>query len=129
MVTAGPALVLLLLFKLTKEKNPVLAHAVLTSLPNLGTHKLCFPIVLHSLHMLAGSPKLRAVGLRLMTALWKKQDRVYPELQRLMSQQDSRVVLGRDAQWEQILARAACVRDICRERPYQHAGDMVAKPP
>ncbi|XP_026014931.1 focadhesin-like [Maylandia zebra] len=79
--------------------------------------------------MLAGSPKLRAVGLRLMTALWKKQDRVYPELQRLMSQQDSRVVLGRDAQWEQILARAACVRDICRERPYQHAGDMVAKPP
>uniref|UniRef100_A0A669F6F1 Focadhesin n=1 Tax=Oreochromis niloticus TaxID=8128 RepID=A0A669F6F1_ORENI len=78
------------------------------------------------LHMLAGSPKLRAVGLRLMTALWKKQDRVYPELQRLMSQQDSRVVLGRDAQWEQILARAACVRDICRERPYQHAGDMVA---
>uniref|UniRef100_A0A3P9C2E4 Focadhesin n=1 Tax=Maylandia zebra TaxID=106582 RepID=A0A3P9C2E4_9CICH len=87
---------------------------------------LCFPIVLHSLHMLAGSPKLRAVGLRLMTALWKKQDRVYPELQRLMSQQDSRVVLGRDAQWEQILARAACVRDICRERPYQHAGDMVA---
>uniref|UniRef100_A0AAX7VFS8 DUF3730 domain-containing protein n=1 Tax=Astatotilapia calliptera TaxID=8154 RepID=A0AAX7VFS8_ASTCA len=121
-----PPLVLLLLFKLTKEKNPVLAHAVLTSLPNLGTHKLCFPIVLHSLHMLAGSPKLRAVGLRLMTALWKKQDRVYPELQRLMSQQDSRVVLGRDAQWEQILARAACVRDICRERPYQHAGDMVA---
>uniref|UniRef100_A0A669DY24 Focadhesin n=1 Tax=Oreochromis niloticus TaxID=8128 RepID=A0A669DY24_ORENI len=121
-----PPLLLLLLFKLTKEKNPVLAHAVLTSLPNLGTHKLCFPIVLHSLHMLAGSPKLRAVGLRLMTALWKKQDRVYPELQRLMSQQDSRVVLGRDAQWEQILARAACVRDICRERPYQHAGDMVA---
>lgn len=44
------------------------------------------------------------------------KDRVYPELQRLMSQQDSRVVLGRDAQWEQILARAACVRDICRER-------------
>uniref|UniRef100_A0A3P9C1V1 Focadhesin n=1 Tax=Maylandia zebra TaxID=106582 RepID=A0A3P9C1V1_9CICH len=93
---------------------------------NCSLKSLCFPIVLHSLHMLAGSPKLRAVGLRLMTALWKKQDRVYPELQRLMSQQDSRVVLGRDAQWEQILARAACVRDICRERPYQHAGDMVA---
>uniref|UniRef100_A0A8C3GCD5 Focadhesin n=1 Tax=Cyclopterus lumpus TaxID=8103 RepID=A0A8C3GCD5_CYCLU len=31
-----------------------------------------------------------------------------------------------DAQWEQILARAACLRDICRERPYQHGSDMLA---
>uniref|UniRef100_A0A671UN78 Focadhesin n=1 Tax=Sparus aurata TaxID=8175 RepID=A0A671UN78_SPAAU len=31
-----------------------------------------------------------------------------------------------DTQWEQILARAACLRDICRERPYQHGGDMLA---
>lgn len=44
------------------------------------------------------------------------QDRIYPELQRLLGQQDSRVVVGRDAQWEHILARAACLRDICRER-------------
>uniref|UniRef100_A0A3Q3MEQ0 Focadhesin n=1 Tax=Labrus bergylta TaxID=56723 RepID=A0A3Q3MEQ0_9LABR len=36
------------------------------------------------------------------------------------------VVVGRDAQWEQILARAASVRDVCRERPYQHGGDMLA---
>lgn len=44
------------------------------------------------------------------------QDRVYPELQRLLGQQDSRAVVGKDAQWEQILARAASLRDICRER-------------
>lgn len=48
------------------------------------------------------------------------KDRVYPELQRLLGQQDSRVVVGRDAQWEQILARAACLRDICRERSDHH---------
>uniref|UniRef100_A0A8C7LXE4 DUF3730 domain-containing protein n=1 Tax=Oncorhynchus mykiss TaxID=8022 RepID=A0A8C7LXE4_ONCMY len=61
-----------------------------------------------------------------MTALWEKQDRVYPDLQRLISQFEKSVLLGKEAQWEQILARAACVRDICRERPYQHGGDMLA---
>ncbi|XP_059210534.1 focadhesin [Centropristis striata] len=121
-----PSLIPVLLFKLGKEKNPGLAHAVLNSLPHLGTHKLCVPMVLQTLHMLASAPKLRPVALRLMTALWKKQDRIYPELQRLLGQQDSRVVVGRDAQWEQILARSACLRDICTERPYQHGGDMLA---
>uniref|UniRef100_A0A8C9XND2 Focadhesin n=1 Tax=Sander lucioperca TaxID=283035 RepID=A0A8C9XND2_SANLU len=96
-----------------------LAHAVLNCLPNLGTHKVLRPFTQRQ-------STLRAVALRLMTALWKKQDRVYPELQRLLGQQDSRVVVGRDFQWEQILARAACLRDVCRERPYQHGGDMLA---
>ncbi|KAK7910251.1 hypothetical protein WMY93_014935 [Mugilogobius chulae] len=121
-----PSFLPVLLFKLGKEKKPELSLAVLNCLPNLGTHKLCVPLVLQTLHVLASAPKLRAVALRLMTALWKKQDRVYPDLQRLLSQQDNRVVLGRDAQWEQLLSRAACLRDICTERPYQHGGDMLA---
>uniref|UniRef100_A0A3Q3KNU3 Focadhesin n=1 Tax=Mastacembelus armatus TaxID=205130 RepID=A0A3Q3KNU3_9TELE len=121
-----PSLIPVLLFRLRKEKNPIVAHAVLNCLPNLGTHTLCIPMVLQTLHMLASAPKLRAVAMRLMTALWKKQDRVYLELQRLLGQQDSRVVVGKDDQWEQILSRAACLRDICRERPYQHGGDMLA---
>uniref|UniRef100_A0A3B5KX03 Uncharacterized protein n=1 Tax=Xiphophorus couchianus TaxID=32473 RepID=A0A3B5KX03_9TELE len=61
-------------------------------------------------HFVPGSPK----------------DRVYPELQRLLGQQDTRLVVGKDTQWEQTVARAACLRDICRERPYQHGGDMLA---
>ncbi|XP_037832377.1 focadhesin isoform X2 [Kryptolebias marmoratus] len=121
-----PSLIPVLLFRLSQEKNPGLCHSVLNCLPNLGTHKLCIPVVLQTLHMLAAAPKLRAVVMRLMTALWTKQDRVYPELQRLMGQLDARGVVGRDTQWELILARAACLRDICRERPYQHGGDMLA---
>lgn len=105
-------------------------------------------MLLQTLHMLASSPKLKAVTMRLMTALWKRQvsnkmtgipviffhvnvfkkilfdhfvpgspkDRVYPELQRLLGQQDTRLVVGKDTQWEQTVARAACLRDICRER-------------
>ncbi|XP_043953730.1 focadhesin isoform X1 [Gambusia affinis] len=121
-----PSLISVLLFKLSKETNPDLIHSVLNCLPNLGTHKLCVPMVLQTLHMLASSPKLKAVAMRLMTALWKKQDRVYPELQHLLGQQDNRLVVGKDTQWEQMVARAACLRDICRERPYQHGGDMLA---
>uniref|UniRef100_A0A3P9HUQ4 Focadhesin n=1 Tax=Oryzias latipes TaxID=8090 RepID=A0A3P9HUQ4_ORYLA len=122
-----PSLIPVLMFKLTREKNPSMALAVLHCLPNLGTHKfqLCVPMVLQTLQTLASAPKLRAVVMRLMTALWKKQDRVYPELQRLLSQQDSRVAVGKDAEWERVLARAACLRDVCRE-PYQHGADMLA---
>ncbi|KAI4808283.1 hypothetical protein KUCAC02_000347, partial [Chaenocephalus aceratus] len=68
-----PSLLPVLLYKLGKEKNPVLAHAVLNCLPHLGTHKLCVPMVLQTLNKLASAPKLRAVAMRLLTALWKKQ--------------------------------------------------------
>ncbi|XP_056600101.1 focadhesin isoform X2 [Triplophysa dalaica] len=122
-----PCLLPVLMFKLDRVSDPALSHSVLYTMPRLGTHKFCIPQVLHVLQTLGSSPRLRPMALRLLVLLWKKQDRVYPDLQRLMSQLDSSsVVMGRDTQWEQILARAACVRDICRERPYQHGGDMLS---
>ncbi|KAK1796967.1 hypothetical protein P4O66_008362 [Electrophorus voltai] len=117
-----PCLLPVLLFKLDRASDPVLCHAVLSTIPKLATHK-----VLRVLQTLAGSPKLRAVALRLLTALWQKQDRVYAEVQKLMTVvEKSSVVVGKEAQWEQVVARGACIRDICRERPYQHGGDMLA---
>uniref|UniRef100_A0A672R8N2 Focadhesin n=1 Tax=Sinocyclocheilus grahami TaxID=75366 RepID=A0A672R8N2_SINGR len=122
-----PCLLPILMFKLSRVSDPALSHSVLYTLPKLGTHKFCIPQVLHVIQTLGSSSRLRPVALRLLTLLWQKQDRVYPDLQRLMSQlEKSSVVMGKDTQWEQILARAACVRDICRERPYQHGGDMLA---
>ncbi|XP_075896591.1 focadhesin isoform X2 [Nelusetta ayraudi] len=120
------SLIPVLLFKLGREKNPSVAHAVLKCLSNLGTHKLCAPMVLHNLRTLVSAPRLRPVAMRLMTALWKSQDRVYPELQRLLALPDCSGLLARDAQWEQSVAAAACLRDICRKRPYQHGSDMLS---
>uniref|UniRef100_A0AAY5E9J2 DUF3730 domain-containing protein n=1 Tax=Electrophorus electricus TaxID=8005 RepID=A0AAY5E9J2_ELEEL len=122
-----PCLLPVLLFKLDRASDPVLCHAVLSTIPKLAKHKFCIPQVLRVLQTLAGSPKLRAVALRLLTALWQKQDRVYAEVQKLMTVvEKSSVVVGKEAQWEQVVARGACIRDICRERPYQHGGDMLA---
>ena len=42
-----PPLISVLLFKLAKEKNPRLVHAVLNCLPNLGTHKVLTTSGLH----------------------------------------------------------------------------------
>ncbi|MBN3306161.1 FOCAD protein, partial [Amia calva] len=83
--------------------------------------------ILQALQMLGSAPKLRAVVMRLMTSLWEKQDRVYPDLQKLMGMlEKSSIVVGKEEKWEQILAKAACIRDICKQRPYQHGGDMLA---
>ncbi|KAG2466444.1 FOCAD protein, partial [Polypterus senegalus] len=123
----GPYLVPVLMFKLGKVTNPELLHELLYTLPVLGTHKFCVPQILRALQMLGNAPKLRPVVLRLMTLLWERQDRVYPELQKFMGILEKQSAsMAKEDQWEQIVAKAACIRDICKERPYQHGGDMLA---
>ncbi|XP_010146272.1 PREDICTED: focadhesin-like, partial [Eurypyga helias] len=62
-----------------------------------------------------------------MTSLWERQDRIYPELQKFMMMSDNpSLSADKDSQWEKLIAKAACVRDICRQRPYQHGADMLA---
>lgn len=39
----------------------------------LSLLQLCIPVVLQSLSMLAAAPKMAAVAMRLMAALWKIQ--------------------------------------------------------
>ncbi|XP_062368815.1 focadhesin isoform X2 [Cinclus cinclus] len=55
------------------------------------------------------------------------QDRIYPELQKFLAMSDMpSVSVDKDAQWEKLVAKAACIRDVCRLRPYQHGADMLA---
>ncbi|XP_043916316.1 focadhesin [Protopterus annectens] len=122
-----PNLVPVLMFKLGKPMDPTLCQAVLYTLPALGTHKVCVAQILRALQFLGSKPKLRGTVLRLITSLWEKQDRVYPELQRFMGMLDApSLSVGKDDQWEQMIAKAASMRDICRQRSYQHGADMLA---
>ncbi|NXO98546.1 FOCAD protein, partial [Certhia brachydactyla] len=122
-----PNLIPVLIFKLGRPLEPALYREILYTLPTLGVHKVCVAQILRAIHMLGSTPKLRAIASRLMTSLWERQDRIYPELQKFLAMSDMpSVSVDKDAQWEKLIAKAACIRDICRLRPYQHGADMLA---
>ncbi|XP_060093204.1 focadhesin [Heteronotia binoei] len=122
-----PNLIPVLMFKLGMPLEPILYRDILYTLPALGVHKVCIAQILRALQVLGSTPKLQAITLRLMTSLWEKQDRVYPELQRFMSMCDMvSLSVSKSMQWEKIIAKAASIRDICKQRPYQHGADMLA---
>ncbi|XP_037979583.1 focadhesin isoform X2 [Motacilla alba alba] len=122
-----PNLIPVLIFKLGRPLEPALYREILYTLPTLGVHKVCVTQILRAIHMLGSTAKLRAIASRLMTSLWERQDRIYPELQKFLAMSDmSSVSVDKDAQWEKLIAKAACIRDICRLRPYQHGADMLA---
>ncbi|KAM3938350.1 focadhesin [Leptodactylus fuscus] len=122
-----PYLVPVLMFRLGRTQDPELSLEILYTLPTLGTHKVCVPQILRALQMIGNASQLQSITLRLMTSLWEKQDRVYPELQKLIAKVDSQCLsTGKEIQWEKTVAKAATIRDICKQRPYQHGADMLA---
>lgn len=122
-----PNLIPVLMFKLGRPLDPVSYNHILYTLPTLGVHKVCVGQILRVIQLLGTTPRLRAVTLRLLTSLWEKQDRVYPELQRFMAVSDApSLSVGKELQWEKLIAKAASIRDICKQRPYQHGADMLA---
>ncbi|XP_075066622.1 focadhesin isoform X2 [Mixophyes fleayi] len=122
-----PYLVPVLMYRLGRSLEPELSREILYTLPTFGTHKVCVPQILRTLQMIGSTSKLQPITLRLMTLLWEKQDRVYPELQKLIAKADSQCLsTGKDVQWEKTIAKAATIRDICKQRPYQHGADMLS---
>ncbi|KAL1777267.1 focadhesin isoform X1 [Sigmodon hispidus] len=122
-----PNLIPVLMFKLGRPLDPILYNDILYTLPTLGVHKVCIGQILRVIQLLGTTPRLRAVTLRLLTSLWEKQDRVYPELQRFMAMSDApSLSVSKELQWEKLIAKAASIRDICKQRPYQHGADMLA---
>uniref|UniRef100_UPI00358E3842 focadhesin-like n=1 Tax=Myxine glutinosa TaxID=7769 RepID=UPI00358E3842 len=125
--TQTPSLMLVLMYKLGKQLEPVESLGILYTLPALGTHKACIPQILGSLHALSTSPKLRPLTMRLLTKLWNTQDRVFPQLQKSLAALDAtNQAPNSDLLWQSLLARAATIRDIAKFRPWQHAADMLA---
>ncbi|XP_075416104.1 focadhesin isoform X2 [Tenrec ecaudatus] len=122
-----PNLIPVLMYKLGRPLDPVFYNDILYTLPTLGVHKVCIGQILRVIQLLGTTQQLRAVTLRLLTSLWEKQDRVYPELQRFMALSDvPSLSVGKEIQWEKLIAKAASIRDICKQRPYQHGADMLA---
>ena len=76
------------------------------------------PPILRTLQALMTSPGLRPLATRLMTSLWRLQDRCFPQLLRAIGEDESKSPSSAKSSaslpLEMLLAKAAAVREICR---------------
>ncbi len=81
---------------------------------------------LNVLYKLGVSDKLKPLVLRLACALWQQQDRAFPHLLHMIADYESSSAQG--GWMDMMLARAACVRDICRLRCVYSLSHTYATP-
>ncbi|XP_070543238.1 focadhesin-like [Ptychodera flava] len=124
-VTKAPHFLSLLLYKLGRENDPELKIKLLYTIPSTGTHKACVGSILKTLQAFAAVPLMEAVAIRLMASLWKLQDRCFPYLQKLLTLVKTPDKSGTHGCDDKLVAKAATIRDVCRERPYQHVSEML----
>ncbi|XP_046545325.1 focadhesin-like [Haliotis rubra] len=121
----APGLLPLLLYRLGREADPEMKLAIMEAIPQLATHKFCIAPILKTIQLMSNSPRLRAISIRLMTSLWKLQDRTFPQLLALLTE-ESPGRMGPGGIDEVTLAKAAAIRDICQMRPGQHGSDLLS---
>ncbi|XP_072039048.1 focadhesin-like [Amphiura filiformis] len=121
----APRLLPLLLYRLSQvcqKDSPELILPILNAIPKTVTHKICVGPALRTLQGLGESDSISPLALRLITALWEKQDRVFPHLQKLLSDPHD----ASDSEpCEILLAKAASIKDVCVHRPNQHGADLL----
>ncbi len=70
---------------------------------------MCVPRVVQIFEALSGSPQLQPVRLRLLTELWKAEDRVYPYVEKI-------ILSEQFTSEEFLMAKAAAIQTICTQR-------------
>ncbi|XP_035827605.1 focadhesin [Aplysia californica] len=126
MMDPGQALGLLpaLLYRLGQTRRPEAKLALLEALPGLATHKYCVAPILKIIHTLGQSAELKAVSVRLMTLLWRQQDRCFPHLLKAVS--EPHVWTDDNRSDEVMLAKASAILDVCKSKPEQHGAEVLA---
>ncbi|XP_006818755.1 focadhesin-like, partial [Saccoglossus kowalevskii] len=111
-VTKAPYFLSFLLYILSRVENSEIKLKLLYAMPELGTHKVCVGPVLKTLQTLAALPSMQHIGIRLVTSLWKLQDRCFPHLQKLLAIPNNKSTSSGDIDIV-LLSKATSVRDIC----------------
>ncbi|XP_041369730.1 focadhesin-like [Gigantopelta aegis] len=119
----APSLLPLLLYKLSRENDPNTKLVILEAIPLLAVDKICVPPLLKTIQLIGQQSQLKALSIRLLTSLWKLQDRVFPHLLKALTTSDSDKPSQVD---EVVLAKSAAIRDICQLRPAQHGADLLS---
>ncbi|GIY37035.1 focadhesin [Caerostris darwini] len=114
----------LLLYKQSLLKSPESKFLILEFLPKSATHKYAIPPVLSILKMMSNDVELKAQAIQLMLQLWKKHDRCFSYLHKLLTENSK--ILNKDLNINDILiSQTAAIRDICQIAPEKHGIEFL----
>ncbi|CAL1296123.1 unnamed protein product [Larinioides sclopetarius] len=114
----------LLLYKQSLLTSPESKFLILDFLPISAAHKYAIPPVLSILKMMGNDDQLKAQAIHLMLQLWKKHDRCFSYLHKLLTEthktQNKELKIN-----EALIAQAAAIREICLLAPEKHGVEFL----
>ncbi|XP_041464768.1 focadhesin-like [Lytechinus variegatus] len=117
------SMMLLYIHILTSRNSPKISEYLLNALPRLISHRYLIGPIL----MCVWNSNLQEKSLKLVTDLWKKQDRIFPELQNKLAECKESIghLTPKTGLDDMLLEIAVCVHEVCCHKPEQHGEDMV----
>ncbi|KAG8200975.1 hypothetical protein JTE90_021439 [Oedothorax gibbosus] len=114
----------LLLYKQNIVKSPESKFLFLEFLPKSATDKYAIPPVLSMLNMMSKHAGLKAQSIQLMLQLWKRNDRCFSYLHKLLleSNKGFKNELGMN---DVLVSQAAAIREICLIAPEKHGTEFL----
>ncbi|GLV43443.1 uncharacterized protein CBL_03985 [Carabus blaptoides fortunei] len=114
----APKMLVLILYKLSDEKDPKTQVALLKALPAMAILKQNIPLIINTLETVKGGPGcLKTLSLNLYFRLWSTEVRCYPYLQKLLVEPELDLEFN--------ISKAHVLKEICEQRPELHGKEMV----
>ncbi|GFT46204.1 focadhesin [Nephila pilipes] len=114
----------LLLYKQSLLKSPNSKYLILDFLPKSAVHKYAIPPVLSILKMMSTDAELKPQAIYLMLQLWKKHDRCFSYLHKLLLENNK--TLNKDLNInETLISQTAAIREICQIAPEKHGIEFL----
>lgn len=105
----APNMLVLILYKLSDEKDPETQVALLKALPAMAVSKQNIPLIINTLETVKGGPGcLKTLSLNLYYRLWSTEVRCYPFLQKLLVESEFDLEFS--------ISKAYVLKEICDER-------------
>ncbi|GFX84690.1 focadhesin [Trichonephila clavipes] len=114
----------LLLYKQSLLKSPESKYLILDFLPKSATHKFAIPPVLSILKMMSTDTELKPQAIYLMLQLWKKHDRCFSYLHKLLLENNKTLNKNLSIN-EALVSQTAAIREICQIAPEKHGIEFL----
>ncbi|XP_054719746.1 focadhesin-like [Uloborus diversus] len=115
----------LLLYKQNVVNEPHLKVLMLKFLPKSAVHKYAIPPVISTLKVMANHKDLKPFAIYLMSELWKKQDRCFSYLYKLLVEPNKSASTDTGVN-EVLLSQAAVIKEICISEPEKHGKEFLS---